>query len=403
MFCKITKKKIKPFMSFGKMPIANGFLKSKNFKKEFFFNMEVGFSKDLSLFQLNDHPKPKMMFNNNYPFFTGSSKIMVSHFKNYADWIKKKIIKNKINKKKINLIEIGSNDGTFLKNFKNHKFNILGIEPSTNVAKISKKLKINTKNIFFSYKNSKKFKNFKKKTDIICAANVICHIPDLIDLIKGVDNLLDKKGLFIFEEPYLGSMYKKVSYDQIYDEHIYMFSVNSIKKIFSLNGFDLINAIPQITHGGSMRYIVGRKNEHEIDKNIPKLLLQEKKNNIDSFKGCIDFKKKCENSKKKLKKTIKNLLAKGKSIAGYAATSKSTTILNYCGINKKHINYICDTTPNKIGLYTPGTHIPIVSVDYFRKHICDYTFLFAWNHKKEIFNKEKKFLKKTKWFAHIKL
>src|SRR6056300_1607387 len=150
MFCKITEKKIKPFMSFGKMPIANGFLKSKNFKKEFFFNMEVGFSKDLSLFQLNDNPKPKIMFNNNYPFFTGSSKIMVSHFKNYADWIKKKIIKNKINKKKINLIEIGSNDGTFLKNFKNHKFNILGIEPSTNVAKISKKLKINTKNIFFS-------------------------------------------------------------------------------------------------------------------------------------------------------------------------------------------------------------------------------------------------------------
>ena len=110
MICKITNKKIKPFMSFGNMPIANGFLKKKNFKKEFLFKMEVGFSNDISLFQLNDHPKAKMMFNKNYPFFTSSSKFMVTHFKNYAKWIKKNYFKNAKN-----VIEIGSNDGSFLK------------------------------------------------------------------------------------------------------------------------------------------------------------------------------------------------------------------------------------------------------------------------------------------------
>ena len=398
MICKVTKRKIKPFMSFGKMPIANGFLKKKDFKKEYFFNMEVGFSKDISFFQLNSHPKPKMMFNKNYPFFTGSSKGMIDHFRKYSKWIKKKYLKNK----KI-LIEIGSNDGTFLSNFKKNKIYTLGIEPSHNVAKLSKRNGINTKNFFFNYQNIKRMKKFQKKTDLICAANAICHIPNIPDLIKGLDFLLDRKGLFIFEEPYLGSMYEKTSYDQIYDEHIFMFSVNSIMKIFKLYNFDLVNVVPQKTHGGSMRYVVGRSGEHNISKNVLKFLAQEKQKKIHSIKGCLWFKKKCEISKKKLRNKIFGILKKGKKIAGYAATSKSTTILNYCNIDNKHIDFICDTTPNKIDTFSPGTHIPIVSVDHFRKNIPDYTFLFAWNHKKEIFLKEKKNLKKTKWFAHVKI
>ena len=385
-------------MSFGKMPIANGFIKKKDIKKEFFFNMEVGFSKDVSLFQLNDHPKPKMMFNKNYPFFTGSSKLMISHFKEYADWIKKNYFKDK----KI-LMEIGSNDGTFLENFKKDKIYTIGFEPSDNVANISRKKGIHTKNCFFDYKNIKKMKKFHNKTDLICAANAICHIPNIIDLIKGVNFLLAKKGLFIFEEPYLGAMYSKTSYDQIYDEHIFMFSVSSVMKIFKLFNFDLINVLPQKTHGGSMRYVVGRSNEHKINKNVLKFLNDEKRKKIDTVEGCLRFKKQCERSKKKLRNKINIILKKGKKIAGYAATSKSTTILNYCGIDNKHIDFICDTTPNKIGTYSPGTHIPIVSVDHYRKNIPDYTFLFAWNHKKEIFLKEKKILKKTKWFAHVKI
>jgi len=398
MICKVTKKKLKPFMSFGKMPIANGFLEKKDFKKEYFFKMEVGFSKDISLFQLNNHPQPKMMFNKDYPFFTGSSKAMTVHFKKYADWLKKNYLKNKKT-----LIEIGSNDGTFLQNFKRDKIFSIGIEPSTNVANISRRRGINTKNCFFNYKNIKKMKKIHKKTDIICAANAICHIPNIIDLIKAVDFLLAKKGLFIFEEPYLGAMYEKTSYDQIYDEHIFMFSVSSVMKIFKLFNFDLINVVPQKTHGGSMRYVVGRSKEHKINNNVLKFLTIEKRKKIDTIEGCLKFKKQCEISKKKLRNKIYQILKKGKKIAGYAATSKSTTILNYCGINNKHIDFICDTTPNKIGTYSPGTHIPIVSVDYYKKNIPDYTFLFAWNHKNEIFKKEKKILNKTNWFAHVKI
>ena len=192
------------------------------------------------------------------------------------------------------------------------------------------------------------------------------YLINLIDLIEAVDLLLSSDGTFIFEEPYLGSMFKKVSYDQIYDEHIFMFSVSSIMKIFKIYNFDLINVVPQKTHGGSMRYVVGRSREHKISKNVLKFLSREKRKKINSIKGCFRFKKKCEHSKKKLRNKIFGILKKGKKIAGYAATSKSTTILNYCNINSKHIDFICDTTPNKINTFSPGTHIPIVSVNHFK-------------------------------------
>jgi len=398
MYCKITKKKIKPFMSFGKMPIANGFLKKSQFKKEYFFNMEVGFSKEMSLFQLNNHPAPKQMFNKNYPFFTSSSKGMVNHFKSYANWVKKKYQKNLKN-----LVEIGSNDGTFLKNFKNKGINLVGFEPSKNVCEISRKNGIKTINKFFNYNNVKNLKNLKSKVNIITAANAICHVPDLIGLIKGIDFLLDKKGLFIFEEPYLGAMYEKNSYDQIYDEHIFMFSASSIKKVFNKYGFELIDTIPQKTQGGSMRYVVGRMNSFKVSKNVNKILRNEKKKNIDSMKGCKIFKKKCEISKKKLLTKLNFFKKRKYKIAGYAATSKSTTILNYCNIGVNYIDYICDTTKEKIGKYSPGMHIPIVSMNYFKKNIPDKIFLFAWNHKKEILKKENKLKNKDKWFAHIEI
>ena len=396
MKCKVTGKKIDPFMSFGRMPIANGFLNKDKFNEEFFFEMEVGFSDDLSLFQLNDHPKPTMMFNENYPFFTGSSQQMKLHFKNYANWIKKyhpNTIKN--------IIEIGSNDGTFLKNFNSNDYNTLGFEPSNNVAERASKDGVNTINEFFNKNSVINQKNFINNTDLICAANVICHVPDLNDLIQAVCLMLNKSGLFIFEEPYLGSMFEKISYDQIYDEHIFIFSVTSVSKIFKLFDMELVDVFPQTTHGGSMRYITGRKNIHKISDNVNTLLEKEKLKNLDNISSCKKFKNNCELSKIKTRKSLLKFKDNNYKIAGYAATSKSTTILNYCNINSKIIDYICDTTPEKIGKFSPGTHIPIVDMYHFKKFNPDVAYLFAWNHKDEILKKEKNY--KGKWFSHVAL
>jgi methylation protein EvaC len=399
MNCKITTKKIKPFMSFGKMPIANGFLEKKDFNKEFFFDMEVGFSEDLSLFQLRDHPSPEQMFNNKYPFFTGSSEYMKIHFLRFAKFIKENYLND--NSK---IVEIGSNDGTFLENFMNSNLESIGFEPSANVAAIANKKGINTLNSFFNQDSIDQIKNFKGETDVIYAANVICHVPDLSNLIKSIDKLLSKKGVFIFEEPYLGSMFEKTSYDQIYDEHIFMFSGSSVKKIFQLFDMELIDLIKQPTHGGSMRYVIARKGIRKIKENVEVIINEEKFNNLDNIKYCEKFKKNCEKSKMKLKKTLDIYKNEGKKIAGYAATSKSTTILNYCNIGTNIIDFICDTTQEKINKYSPGMHIPIVPVDYFRNNMPDIAYLFAWNHKEEILNKEKEFTKNNrKWISHIEL
>ena len=147
MKCKLSGKKINPFMSFGKMPLANGFLNENEFKTEYFYKMEVGFSEDLSLFQINEHPEPEKMFNKKYPFFTGSSELMKLHFKKYADWIKSEFLKS--NSK---LIEIGSNDGTFLSNLKNSSIECVGFEPSENVAIKAKKNNIKIINDFLIFK-----------------------------------------------------------------------------------------------------------------------------------------------------------------------------------------------------------------------------------------------------------
>lgn len=398
MKCKVSNEYIKPFMSFGKMPMANGFLKIKDFKKEFFYKLEVGFSKKNYLFQINDYPKPPKIFNKQYPFFTGQSSYMVKHFKEYYNWLKR----NKYLKKKFKCLEIGSNDGTFLENFTKNKIKCTGFEPAANVANFSKKKNLKVINKFFNLNNVEKNKLINN-IDLICAANVICHIPNLNNLIKSVDKALTDNGFFVFEEPYLGSMFEKISYDQIYDAHIFMFSVHSVQQIFREKGFDLIDVAPQKTHGGSMRYVIARKNKYKIKKSVIKFIKYEKKRKLNKINSCLKFKKDCITSRKKFLKKILNLKKRGYKICGYAASAKSTTVFNYCKISNKHIDFIADSTKEKIGKFTPGSHIPIVSIDYFRENYPDIAVLCSWNHKKEIINKEKNFLKNGgKWIYHVK-
>ena len=384
-------------MSFGRMPMANGFLEKKEFKKEFFYNLKVGFNKNNYLFQVDNHPKSTQIFNDKYPFFTKKSKYMIKHFKNFFIWLKKNYLK-KGNK----IIEIGSNDGTFSSYFLKSKFNILGFEPSLNVAKIAKKKKLKVISKFFNYKNVSKLRSYKKNTDLICAANVICHIPNLKDLIKCIDFLLSENGVFIFEEPYLGSMFKKISYDQIYDEHVYIFSAISASNIFGAHGFELIDLKPQETHGGSMRYVFAKKGQREIQPIVKQIIDDEyakKFNHVDTYNT---FKQNCEDSKLRLKNILEDAKKLGKSVAGYGATSKSTTILNYCDIGPNLISFISDTTPIKQNKVTPGMHIPVKSYEFFKENVPDVIILFAWNHAKEIIEKERGIIdKEVQWITHL--
>ena len=168
--------------------------------------------------------------------------------------------------------------------------------------------------------------------------------------------------------------------------------------------FELIDVIEQSTHGGSMRYVIARKATKSISKNVNFFLEKEKKSGYDTSEGCNKFKENCELSRTNLKNKIKEIKNKDKKIAGYAATSKSTTILNYCDIGIESIDCIYDTTKEKIGKYSPGKHIPIISHQKFNQTYPDYVYLFAWNHKEEIFKKEKNYtLGGGKWFSHVQI
>ncbi len=386
--CKITEQKIPVVFNFGKMPIANNFTKKVDNKN--LYEMKIAFNEYNGLFQLVNAPKPKKLFNDNYAFISSTSKSMRIHFKNVANNIKKMMKKN--NK----IMEIGCNDGIFLENFKNYDH--LGVEPSKNVYEISKSKKLKVLKSFFNKKLIKE-KNLDNKFDYIFAANVICHIPDIVNLFRCVEKSLKQDGVFIFEEPYLGSMLEKTSYDQIYDEHFYMFSATSIISIIEEFDLHLVKAEKISTHGGSMRYYVKKTNSPRISKQLKKILTYEKKIKISKIQTIKRFVKNCLNSKKRILKIINEIKEKGKDIYGYGATSKSTTILHFCKVKGNSINGIFDNTPTKIGKYFPAKKIKIIDYKNFKKIKPEYCFLFAWNHYKEIFEKEKK--NKIKWICHI--
>jgi methylation protein EvaC len=380
------------------MPIANGFLLEKDFKNEYFFELAAAFCEKCFTVQLKNQPKPKLMFHKNYAFFSKSSKYMQSHFQKYAEWVGK----NYLTGKKPFVVELGSNDGILLENFSKKKIAHLGIEPSSNVAKIARKNGINTEVNFFDLRIAKNIVNKYGNADAILAANVICHIPNLNEISKAVEFLLKKDGVFIFEDPYIGDIIKKVSYDQFYDEHVFFFSALSVQNIFKNSDFELIDILPQETHGGSMRYVLCKKGIRKISHNVLKIIQREKKLGLNKKSTFNKFRKDCELSKKRIQIMLKDFKKKGKKVVGYGATSKSTTILNYCKIGSDLIHFISDTTPIKQNKFTPGMHIPVKPYNEFIKYNPNIAFLFAWNHKKEIENKEKLFIKKGgRFVSHI--
>ena len=379
------KKKIE-FLDLGQQPLANYYLdKNQINKKERKYRLIICFDNKSKLVSIKKTFSSKMMFNNKYPYRSSMSQTMQKSFKDLAQQIKKKI-----NPKKI--LEIGSNDGSFLKNF-DKKISI-GIEPCANVEKITKRQKFNT---IPKYWNSKLAKSILKKygeIDLIYSANTISHIKDLNDVFKSIKIVLSPKGVLILEDPSLLECLKRNTYDQFYNEHIYVFSYLSLKSI--LKKFDLeIYKIQNLDiHGGSNRYFIKKiNNKIPIEKSVINQQIKEIKYGIHEKSTYFKFKRRVENSKKKLVSIFKFCKSKNKKIIGYGATAKATTILNYCKIDNKTIDYFLDTTKDKQNKYTPGTKIKVEKYKGFINKDVDYVFLGAWNFKKEIFKKEKKYIK----------
>ena len=382
------------FLDLGKQPLANNY--HSYFKKnQIKYNLKLFFNTKNKMVSISKRIPSEKMFTNNYPYRSSMSKTMTNSFYNLSIEIKKKF-----NPKKV--LEIGSNDGALIKNFDKSK--VIGVEPCNNLAKITSKKGYLTYNKYWNYKLAKKLKKKHGELDLIYSANTLTHISNLNDVFKSIAYLLSKNGILIVEDPSLLECVKKVSYDQFYNEHIYLFSAISVKNLlsnFDLEIFDLKN-LP--THGGSLRFYIKRKanKDLKISNRLNKQIQNEIKFGLDKFTTYKQFSINVIKSKIKLLKILNKIVKTKKTIIGYGATAKAVTVLNYCDINNDLIPFFTDTTPDKINNYMPGKKIKIIK---YKKNILrkfDYAFLGAWNFKKEIISKEKEFIKKGgKFITHV--
>ena len=384
----------KNFLNLGFQPLANEYL-DRYKKKQKKYNLKISFNTKNKLVSISERMSSKKMFTNNYPYRSSMSKTMRSSFKNLSKYIIKKFNPNL-------LLEIGSNDGVLINNFSKKK--VVGIEPCLNLAKITRKKGYTTFSEYWNLKLSKKLKNKFKEFDLIYSANTLTHISDLKDVFRSIDKVLSEKGILIIEDPSLLECVKKNSYDQFYNEHIYLFSAISVKillKEFNLEIFDINNLE---THGGSLRYYIKRKINKgiKISSNVKKQIQKELKYGLDKYSTYKNFSKQVKDSKKFLLKILKKLKRNNAKVIGYGATAKATTILNYCKIDNQYIDFFVDTTPEKINKFMPGKNIKIVKYNKKILNNINYVFLGAWNFKKEILNKEKTYIKNGgKFITHV--
>jgi len=374
----------------GKQPPSNAFLSRNQLKKpEKKFPLRLYICKKCHHLQLRDVVDKKYLFSH-YLYLTGANKPIIDHFQKYADSVYRKFLKNK---KEPLVVEVGSNDGTLLKKISKYGVNVIGIEPARNLAKISRKAKIKTENSFFSFNLARKISN-KQKADLVIANNVLGHVDDLNDFIKGISILLNDDGIFVFEVPHGLEMIKNLEFDTIYHEHISYFLIEPLSKWLNKNKLEIFNIEKQKVHGGTIRVFVSKKNIFKIRKSVKNLKKREEDYGLSKLQTFMQFSKRISNLKLSLKKKIKQFKKENYLIFGYGAPAKGNVLLNYCNIDNKFLDFIIDTTILKQGKFTPGTKIPIISPNKKpKKHSKMIGLMLAWNYKSNIIKNEKNFLK----------
>lgn len=388
--CRICKsQQVYKVFSLGQQPLANKVLtKEQLTEKEIKYPLDLHFCTRCYLLQLIDIVNPKLLFQD-YAYYTGASKPLVSHFQKLA---KEVIEKYKLNENSL-VVEIGSNDGTCLENFQNAGIKVVGVEPSINVGKVALEKGIPVFSQFWDCECRKEVENRYGNADIIIATNVLAHINALSKFVQNIYFLLKPDGKFIFEIPYLENLLEKVEYDTIYHEHLSYFSLPPLITLFQSYNMEITEVKRLSMHGGSIRVTAQKKigKTNLCNPNIQTMLVKTSKD-ITKIETYIDFGIKAKLKKRDLTNRLNFVKAKGYKVIGYGATAKGNVLLNYCNISNNMLEYIVDTTKYKQGKYTPGTHIPIISDREFLGRAPKYTLLLAWNYQKEIMKKEKKYI-----------
>lgn len=387
--CRVCKKNdFSKVLTFGPTPLANAFLKKDGIdKEEYFYPLDVYFCNNCKFLTLGHVVSPIVLFKD-YVYVSSTSQVFINHFKMFAQ-----DVYSQFNLTKSSLvIDIGSNDGILLKPFKALGAKVLGIEPASKIADLSQKEGIKTINNFFSALLARQIVGQYGNAKVITANNVFAHIDDLDEVIRGLGILLEDNGLFIMEAPYLVDFLEKRYFDLVYHEHLSYWSVKSLIvlfKRFDMSVFD-VQKVP--VHGGTIRVFVEKKSgKYNIEKSVEKFLKLEKKWGLDKKQTYIEYANKVLENKVKLLALLKKIKSQNQTIAGYGASAKGNTLLNYFSIGPEFLEYIVDDSLWKQGLYTPGKRIPVVSSKTLYGKKPDYLLILAWNFAESIMKNHEKF------------
>jgi len=369
----------------GPTPLANSFLRSpEEFDSEPSFPLDVYFCGTCSLVQLLDVVNPEILFRD-YIYVTGTAKTIVAHNQEYAKTVVDHLDLNQADL----VVEVASNNGQLLKCFQEHRVRTLGVEPATNIAALAIADGVETVNEFFSSAIAGTIRSEHGPAKAVIGNNVLAHVDDTQDFLRGCKLLLHDDGLVIVEVPYLREFVEHVEFDTVYHEHLCYFGVNSLMRLCESVGLSILRIDEVAVHGGSIRMYAGHRElrgDHSPD--VIAMARREEESGLTRFETYEAFAVQAGSVKKKLVSMLQGLKSDGKSIAAYGAPAKGNTLLNYCGIDSALIDFAVDKNQLKVGKYTPGAHLPVLPVDTLLERQPDFVLILAWNFGEEIMEQQ---------------
>jgi hypothetical protein len=378
---------VEPVLDLGETALANKFLLEEELKTdEPTYGLVVGFCTNCTHLQLTEHVPPPDMFED-YLYVSSASKTLKDHLWDLSDVV---VERCQLGPDDL-VIDIGANDGTLLKGFRRHGVKALGVDPARNLAELYSDPDIARYTGFFNSESAVEIVEQYGHASAITATNTFPHIPELQDFVRGIDTALAPGGSFVIEAHYLMDIYEQLAFDTVYHEHVSYWALGPMQRLFEGHGLELTHAERLPIHHGQVRVRVQRKGEGTVDPSVQELVDAEHAAGLDRIDTWQEFAQRTNRLKDDLHRTLADLRADGKQVVGYGAPAKGNTLLGFLGLGPENLDYIVDRSPLKQGLYTPGTHIPVVPTERLLEDQPEYVLLLAWNFAEEVMDQQSEY------------